>query len=202
MSIFKMNDGYWEIPDGEKEARKNVSYSVCKDFPFPKKVADDLAIVDSALSRPADYEKMPGYILNAFGLYRENYPDSEKWDEAIEDFICEKIGDTGFNWMDTGCHYNKKTGMTEVFGEHFNLPFFSRILSTILAHHGVNEVYTIEAARLCREREYIDNDVFGGEVWAIGPGCVSFLSTDDVRPQLVETLRHELDSGPFAHMAP
>lgn len=209
MNIWRMDDdGCWEIPDGEKDSRRESSYQVNDLFPFPIEVSRDLRKAIKGFSWDSFYvdelklADIPSYVLGSFGLYRENYPDDSAWKEAVFDFINEKSGRAGFLESYNHVSYDTQTKLTEVACTNINLPLFSRILATILAHHGVNEVFTIEAARLYKDPEYSEKGAYGGEVWAIGPGCVSFLSTGDMRNQLAENLQQGLDARDSARMAP
>lgn len=193
MQICKPNeDGFWESLEGDVEARDKYSYRIYKEYPFPLEVSQDLRKTFAGFRSNEDIDLVPPYVLAAFGLYRENYPDKEEWEEAVREAICENFGDSGFNWSDTVCRYDKQTGLTRLKGEHVNLPLVGRILATILAHYDVQEVYTISASRLHIEPEWDADDTFGGEVCAVGPNRVAIMSTDDIAPQLAERVRNDL----------
>lgn len=193
MREYTVNEeGFWEVPEGEGEERKRFSFRVYKNFSLPLEVSQDLRKALNGFGRVGSTD-IPAYVLAAFGLYRENYPDEEQFDDAVSKYMWANFR-TGLALGDGYCDYHEKTGLTELSDSGFHGPLFARILATILAHHGIDEIYTIEASRLDKEPEYDDENTFGGEAWVVGPNRIATISTDELIPQLVERIKNNLSA--------
>lgn len=180
-------DKTWQISPQEKKERDKYWFRAVKTFDFPDAAISDL--INACKNFGRDPEKVPDYVLRAFGFEKEKYPDEQERQDAFYDFAYEY---TDFIKL---VEYNqlKKVAPGKVYlgHENMNLPLFARIAATVLKEYKADNVLVIEASRL--DDEWFTEDVMGGEVWAIGPGMVERGDTTQLGKVLAAILKGELE---------
>lgn len=174
----------------EREKREKFSYRVSKVIDFPEQAIPALLAACDGFQY-YDPTDIPDFVLYPLGFDRRLFGNADEAHEAFFEFVINESG--SLNFQNGDILLRESEGRLNICHANLNLPLFSRILAAFLKEYKVEDVITLEAARLDAENDAYPENAFGGEVWVIGPGVVSHADTNEMGENLSRDMRKRME---------